>query len=397
MHPMIKAVAKTGVSVVGSMLSLLPLRNTILFESQPDYACNTYPVFLQLRKELPDYKMVWCVAPGKEPPEGVDDTFIYESRKLFRWLKGKYYLHTAKAIVSCNRAIHKPRKEQVHLFLCHGSKTKKTRGLYEPGKGVDYINVQSHFFDDIIIYEYNCEKENLVYLGYPRCDWFFEAQEKIPVLKQKMQLPEDCKFLVWLPTFRKHKAGGGGREMDTSKYASIGMPLVYSLEELRELNDFLAQRNLYLIYKPHPAQNVQGLQDAKLEHIRIINDAYLAQRDLQLNQLLAASDGMITDYSSVFFDYLLTDKPILTTVDDIAEWKKMTGFAFDLDALLDQATTRVADRTALMDALEDVHLGRDSKAEGRAAVRELTNTYYDGDSAKRVSAFIREKIGEGTA
>ena len=181
--------------------------------------------------------------------------------------------------------------------------------------------------------------------------------------------------------------------MDTSKYASIGMPLVYSLEELRDLNDFLAQRNLYLIFKPHPAQNVQGLKDAKLEYIRIINDAYLAQRGLQLNQLLAASDGMITDYSSVFFDYLLTDKPILTTVDDIEEWKKMTGFAFDLDALLDQATTRVADRNALMEALEDVYLGRDFKSEGRAAVKALTNIHYDGNSAKRVSAFIREKIG----
>jgi len=394
MHPIIKAAAKAGMSLVGSVLSLLPLRNTILFESHPDYTCNTYPAFLQLRKDLPEYKMVWCVTPGSEKPEGVDDTFDYGSRKLFPWLKGKYYLHTAKAIISCNRAIHKPRKKQVHLFLCHGSKTKKTRGLYEPGAGVDYINVQSHFFDDIITYEYNCDKEQLVYLGYPRCDWFFDSQEKIPELKQKLQLPENCKFLVWLPTFRKHKAGGGGRQMDASKYASIGMPLVYSLEELRRLDDFLAERNLYLIFKPHPAQNVKGLQDAKLDHVRILNDAFLAQREIQLNELLAASDGMITDYSSVFFDYLLADKPILTTVDDMEEWKKMTGFAFDLDALLDQATTRVADQRALMDALEDVHLGRDPKGQGRTEVRTLTNIHFDGNSAKRVSAFIREKIGE---
>ena len=46
-------------SVAEKVLSSLPLRNTILFESSPDFACNTYPVFLQLRKELPGYKFIW--------------------------------------------------------------------------------------------------------------------------------------------------------------------------------------------------------------------------------------------------------------------------------------------------------------------------------------------------
>ena len=99
---------------------------------------------------------------------------------------------------------------------------------------------------------------------------------------------------------------------------------------------------------------------------------------------------MITDYSSVFFDYLLADKPIVTTTDDMEEWKKMTGFAFDLDAFLDEATTRVSTLEGLLDFLRGE---KDDKAEGRKRIRDLTNTYFDGDSAKRVAAFIREKIG----
>ena len=82
---------------------------------------------------------------------------------------------------------------QVSLFLCHGSKTKRTRGSYEVGEGIDYINVQSHFFDEIITYEYNCDKSRLVYLGYPRCDYLYLKSEEKTTLKQKLFSDEACK------------------------------------------------------------------------------------------------------------------------------------------------------------------------------------------------------------
>ena len=81
--------------------------------------------------------------------------------------------------------------------------------------------------------------------------------------------------------------------------------------------------------------------------------------------------------------------PMGTPTTDMEEWKKMTGFAFDLDAFLDEATTRVSTLEEFMAFFEK----EDDKAEGRKRIRELTNTYLDGDSAKRVAAFIREKIG----
>ena len=300
MNLIILKVGKAGVALVSKLLSLLPLRNTILFESSPDFACNAYPVYLRLRRELPDYKMVWYVSGEKPAPEGVDDTVIYESFRPLRRLKEQYYLHTAKAIISCNRRICKPRKKQLHIFLCHGSKTKKTRGIYEVDAGVDHINVQSHFFDDIITYEYNCGGEKLVYLGYPRCDWFFGPTEGI---KEALGLEKDSGFWVWLPTFRKHKTKRPDYQMDTEKFASMGMPLISTPEQLAQLDAFLKARNQYLIYKPHPAQDVSGLKAARAERVKILYDQDLSRASLQLNQVLAASDGLITDYSSVFFDY----------------------------------------------------------------------------------------------
>lgn len=394
MNPIIRTVGKLGEAVLCRLFTMLPKSKTIIFESNPDYGCNTYPVFLQMKKELPDYKMVWCTEPSSGMVDGVADTFRYESLRIGARTKSLYYLCTASAIITSNRELKKKRKDQMYLFLCHGSKTKKTRGVYGAGEGVDYVNVQSHFFDDIITYEYSCEKEKLVYLGYPRCDCFFDKEDPAPMVRQKLNMESDARYLVWLPTFRKHTYTGLARKMDCTKYEKIGMPLVYSLEDLQKLNSFLSEKNIYLVFKPHPRQDISSLKAAELSHVRIISDKYLARQDMQLYTVLAGSDGLITDYSSVFFDYLLLDKPIVTTVDDAQEWKQMTGFAFDLDAFLDKATTRAATLEELLAFLADMDTESAAKAEGRREIRELTNMWQDGNSTKRVVQFVREKIGE---
>lgn len=380
-----------AVRMLNALAEKLPLKKMIVFESSPDYACNTYPVFSQLRRELPEYKMIWWTSRNTPRQEGVDGVYHYDSEAFFNRVKRWYYTHFASAFVYSNRMMEKTRPEQLSLFLCHGSKTKKTRGYYTVDDTTDYINVQSHFFDDIITYEYNCGSSQLVYLGYPRCDSFFKTDGR--QMKRKLGLPDGSRYLVWLPTFRKNPNIQNGQSMDTSKYGSIGMPLVYSREDLARLDMALGTRNMVIWFKPHPAQDISGLICADTRNIRILRDRDLAEMGVPLYDLLAGSDGMITDYSSVFFDYLLADKPIATTTDDMEEWKQMTGFAFDLDAFLEEATTRTATLEGLLEFLDSLCVGRDTRAEGRRRIRELTNTYFDGDSAKRVAAFIKEKIG----
>ena len=131
-----------------------------------------------------------------------------------------------------------------------------------------------------------------------------------------------------------------------------------------------------------------------MSNIRIISDQDLADRGLQLYEVLAGSSALITDYSSVYFDYLLLNRPIATTTDDMEAWKQMTGFAFDLDAFYDRSTTRCPDLDALLSFLAGLQTGKDDKAAGRKEIRELTNMWNDGNSARRVAEFIKEKIGE---
>ena len=380
-----KAIAKLS-KVLYKAMCIFPLKKILVFESHPDYACNTYPVFIYVKNHYPKYKCVWQLKDGLEKHPMADDVFYIGDLSAIGKIKRIYYRAFAKAFVSCNNYIQKYRKDQISLFLTHGSKTKKTRGIYEMGDKVDYILVQSHFFDEIICYEYNAKPEQLVYLGFPRNDYFYLDNWET---SRKLNLPDESEYIIWLPTFRKHKKHS---KEYSSGYNNLGIPLLYTVEDLTRLNDYLQEKNLYIVYKPHPAQDVSVLKASSLSNIKIINDKFLGERDLQLSQVLAGSSALLTDYSSVFFDYILLDKPIGTTTDDIDAWKESRGFAFDLDAMYDKSTQRIPDYDTLIKFLDNVLSGNDDKVDGRREIRELTNTYYDGDSAKRVVDFLMEKI-----
>ena len=383
-----KAIFKWLLDFVFQQFSLL---NILVFESNPDYSCNTYPVFQELRRRLPNYRMVWRVTKGTPIISGVNDICYFEDETLKNSIKWSFYWRVAKAFISCNRYNESFRKDQLDLFLTHGCKTKNTRGKYNPGIVVDYINIQSHFFDEVTCYGYRAEKKQLVYLGYPRCDWLFAKNDIEESLKE---IGVDGDFLIWLPTFRKSK-NYLSRNIHSQVYDSLGIPLIYSLESLRACNEFLKKHKLHIIYKPHPIQDISKLTSESLSHIHVVNDKVLADCQIQLYQVIAASKALITDYSSVYFDYLLLDRPIATTIDDLELWKNAEGFAFDLERLYKCSTDQIATLDELYSFIQSVIIdGKDDKKAARKKILDETIMYQDGYSAKRVADFVLKKIGE---
>ena len=375
-------------SLMKGVLRWIPLRDEIVLESVPDFSCNAYPVYLKLREKYPEFKLVWAVNDERSAQfHHADGVIKAYPETLFEKLRSVRHLYACRGIIACNKMIPKRRKEQVSLYLCHGSKTKSTKGFYEPGWSADYLQVQSHFFDEITMREYGCIREQMVYLGYPRCDWFYADQKDQKRPKAVGAEP----YLVWLPTIRKRK--GGRTDVLVTSYDEIGMPLIYSIEELKRFNQYLQQKKIHLLYKPHPRQDVSGMKAQTLSNIHILTDRNLSEEGLQLYQVLACSAALITDYSSVFYDYLLLDRPIATTTDDAESWKETTGFAFDLETIYDQCTTRVSALEELMAFVDSVAAGKDSLSVARREVMEKTNLYFDGHSADRVVAFMAEKMG----
>ncbi|GAB2449362.1 CDP-glycerol glycerophosphotransferase family protein [Nocardioides hungaricus] len=111
-------------------------------------------------------------------------------------------------------------------------------------------------------------------------------------------------FVVWMPTFRQARAVGAMR--------TRGGPVAEDRAGLPELAAGLRALGLQLVVKPHPMDADRRTWPGALT----VDEAALAEAGVTLYELLGASAGLVTDYSSVWVDYLLTDQPIAFLVPD---------------------------------------------------------------------------------
>ena len=91
----------------------------------------------------------------------------------------------------------------------------------------------------------------------------------------------------------------------------------------------LKEKRYLLIIKPHPMDIIDKYDFPSSQNIKFIHNDELLKHNVQLYELLSNSDSLITDYSSVFIDYLSTQKPIAFTVGDIEDYSANRGFIFN--------------------------------------------------------------------
>ncbi len=379
------------------LLIVIPQGKVILFESHPDFSDNTYPVYKLLKKFLPNYKMVWILNRSSSESSAIndaDDTIQADNKNIREKIKYYYYRLRCSAIVQCNVIHRKLRSRQLSVFLAHGSETKRVKELYNINNSlVDYLNLQSHYFDESSIDNLNCSPEKFVYLGYPRCDYFYSNDN--PQNIEQIITGEKFKFIIWLPTFRQHRTMTRDDAPD-SMFSNIGVPLFYSPESLINFNEFIRNLDIHILYKPHPAQYmgvIKAIKSEDLSNFHIIYDSDILGKGLQLYQVIAQSQALITDYSSVFWDYLLLDRPIAITTDDLQNWKMGRGFALDLEKIHEEATEKISCDEELRNFVINLLKGNDPKKERRREIRDLSNMHQDGNSALRVANFVLEKLG----
>ena len=364
--------------IIGRIVDKLP-KKYIAFESIPDYSDNSWAVYEYMKASslFKKYRFIWIKDKRDSHRKGVRG--VYFKSKFAR-----FFLKRSVAIIYSNKIISKSSEHQISVFLCHGSKAKKTRGVYEAPKDLDYILVQADIFKDAIKYEYNLsDKTEMVTLGYPRNDDLL-SDNKIDF---RSVIGENYdKLIVWYPTFRQHK------NVDIN-VSNITLPIIHDEKSAELLNECAKENDVLILLKPHFAQNTEFIQKRQFSNLRIINDEFLMKRKIRSYQLLAASDALLTDYSSVYYDYLLKDAPIGLVWEDYDEYKKKQGFAMNPDMVYGggEKIYSVEDFCAFIRRIAN---NEDILSVERNAIKELTNVYHDSNSAERVSNFIFEKISK---
>ncbi len=295
--------------------------------------------------------------------------FVGLKKGIFRFLKAKY------AFYSFGKYPIKPAKNQIVVNVWHGMPLKRI-GNMEHGKEqipynyFTYIIATSDFFADIMKKSFNCSDSQVLVNGQPRNDRLFRQDVK----EDKEIRQETEKLIFWLPTYR-----------DTCNQERPHSDNPISIferngKEIEALNQWLKENRTRLIVKHHPLQKVVPAEN-RFSNIEIYSHEEFQHMGKDLYAYLRNADALITDYSSVYFDYMMLDRPIGFVLSDMEQYEGDRGFVFD-EPLAMMPGMNIKTDDDLMEFIQAVICGRDDYAEKRREINKTVNKYNDGNSTK---------------
>ncbi len=369
-------------TIIAKLMKLLPkwtLRNYIVFESSPDVSDNTRAVFDEMirRGMNKKYKMVWLVDNCNHQIKDVPNVLLINknSRKKYK------YTLSSKCNICCNEKLFSWRRGQYSIYLGHGIPIKSLKtGVKEGGSETDNWLITSEAVKEIFAYEFKLDLSKGVALGYPRNDNMMKPDLDL----HKYFDGEFEKVIMWYPTFRQNHGGISASDSD------IALPIIHKEELARELNEFARERKVLILIKPHFAQDLSFMKDLKLENIKFIYDDFYFENDLNAYEFVGSCDALLTDYSSIYYDYMFKNKPIGLVWEDFEEYKQRPGFAVDMDFYM-QGGEKIYTIDELKGFVERVSSGVDLLEAERKEICNLVHYANDANNAKRVVDYIIEK------
>lgn len=314
-------------------LSLLPRdRKLIIFESFNGRQISDNPkaIYEYIKREKPEYKLIWSV--DKDFSKYINDAEVeYIVRFSLKWLlkftRAKYWVTNSRFPLWFSK-----NKDTVYVQTWHGTPLKRLGGdiknvkipnwdtkqyrkeFFDEAKKWDYLISPNRYSTDIFKKAFNY-KGNVIETGYPRNDVLFKKnkESEINSIKKRLGIPDKKKIILYAPTWRDNDF----HEQGKYKF-SLNLNLEKMKEELSE--DYIViLRTHYLI-------------SDNLDVSKFNNFVFDFSKIGEISDLYLISDILITDYSSVFFDFALLKKPILFYTYDIDSYKdEIRGFYFDLE------------------------------------------------------------------
>lgn len=276
-----------------------------------------------------DYHLVWVLNQLLEIPGGQ-----VIKKKSFAYY---YYLSKAKYWVVNQKMpeylIKKP--EQVYLQTWHGTPLKRLAhdmpdtGLtyyrskqsyqemvtsYDKDSRLwDYLISPNTFSTEVFASAFQFPTEKIIETGYPRNDDLINrSEEEIQKLKVAYNLPQDKKIILYAPTWRDDSYSLKGYTFDLHI-------------DFHKWHHMLGD-SYVIIFKPHYLiSNQVAILESLSDFVRTVP----ATSDI--NDLYLISDCLVTDYSSVFFDYANLNRPIYFYMPDFDSYKDvLRGFYLDV-------------------------------------------------------------------
>lgn len=369
--------------------SIYQIKNIIVFESHIDYSDNSRSFYEYLIKNRYNkkYKIYWFVDDASKfknrKTQNIEFVTMWHhgtKRTPFQWIKYFWIVKNAKFLIFSNRNLLKINRKTKTVCINHGIPIKNVKGKHTFSTDVDYRVDSSEFCAELVVDQQGFKRDCIIIVGNPRNDVLFTKTN----VKEKMQdFANFDKIILWLPTFRN---SAELKRSDSSFKFPLGLPIIYDQKSLKEINSYLKDRNITLVLKLHPAQDLSVFKAASLSNIIIIDDKYLIDRDVELTELYKITDALITDYSSVYVDYLLTNKPIGFTQDDFEQYT----VGFSMKNIRDYMPgEKILNLEDLKKFIHHIDKSIDKYSSERKKINKIFNEFSDNKSSERLAKTLK--------
>lgn len=368
---------------------VFPIKNNmILFESQPDYTDNSYFLYLYLQKHsFMDIEWISDTMPCNK-----EVNITYNLKNGFHPLT-YHKIATAKYIFFSHSFPYfwKKKKKQVVIYMTHGCPIKKNKLNNNTTPPDNYIK-RSNFDYALCIGEgavmpqarfCMCKPSMILPLGYPRNDFLILKKgnsSSNPFMKNI-----DGKLIIWMPTFRASNFKSLSENRSQSKF---GLPILKSKIDLDYLNSFLKDNRTRLLIKIHRLQANYPVFNLKYSNIDFITDSNLSEKKVLLYEIIGKTDALLTDYSSIYFDYLLIDRPIGFTLDDYHEYMADRGFVFE-DLKSQLVGYHIYSLDDMIQFFNDVINNKDKFKEARNEIKHHFHNDTPISSSERIARYFK--------
>ncbi|WP_018754763.1 glycosyltransferase [Paenibacillus terrigena] len=253
-------------------------------------------------------------------------------------------------------------------------------------KKVDTVISYSTMFNTIFNGCLGLYEHQYYIAGAPRNDYLFESSGKKHLERILDSDLSSYKIIMYAPTFRKASVDNirndGERLTDN----------IFGFNHFNEnqFSDFLIEHNIILLIKLHPVEEEmlkEKISERNMKNTILMTDQILNNNGIDFYEFMNCVDVLITDYSSLYFDYLLLNRPIIFVPTDIEEYTDRRGFLME-----PYEEWTPGDKVFSQDDLEYSILDglRDNKRyeRERNQICNYINKYNDGESSKRVWDFV---------
>lgn len=368
--------------IIFNICKLFPQKKKTTFVSS--FGDNVLYTVNELEKQIDDRVVILKTSQCRiDFNKGERTVLLFEPKHIFEWARSVYHLATSRMIFVDNYfgflAMASFKSNVKCIQLWHAAGAIKQFGLKDPSNDgrspraiqrfqqvydrFDHVVVGSEKMAAIFRESFGLGDDRMLRTGIPRTDFYFEeASEAIASRELEQTFPSigEKKVILYAPTFRDEALDSAEIMLDVN----------------RLYEEFASE--YVLLLRLHPA--IQGkFLNQYPEFVIDVSDYP------DIHHLLVVTDVLVTDYSSIPFEFSLLDRPMVFFAYDLEEYEDARGFWEDYESLVPGPVVR--DTESIVNVIKDNLFDY----ERIQVFAEEWNEYSDGASSKRLIDVIYER------